>query len=432
MAINNSQLNKLLNKKHDKPFELSDRDSLGVRVSAKGKIAWQYRFRSNGKSDRITLGYYPDLSIANARLKVPQLRGWINEGKNPKVEWRSAINHVALSEKCTLANLAQRWLKNESEIGHKSTTYENYSSIIGKWILNEPRKGELKHKWVKERLDISLDDISNGQWMDYFDWIKREGSAVTSGNVLKLLKTIVKWGIKRELVTASNLLVFEVKDVGEAPKKGERTPSLFETAKLWQEIDKSRAFPQTKICLKLLILFGARNSALRTARWSDLDFEQNIWTIPIPKGKKESPRRGTHVDDNSVQKPEKHPIPEKAKELFEELASIYGKKGFIFPGNAINKPISISAIDRYCFRLSAKLFTKYGISKIIPHDFRRSIESILSEISPEKIFVYEKLLGHKLKGSMAHYNKADYIQHQLDAYETYWALIKIEIDLNNK
>ncbi|OEG75488.1 hypothetical protein BEL05_14525 [Shewanella colwelliana] len=79
MGLTSSQLQKLLNKIHDKPFELSDRDSLGVRVSAKGKVAWQYRFRINKKSDRVTLGYYPDITIADARLKVPLLRGSVRQ-----------------------------------------------------------------------------------------------------------------------------------------------------------------------------------------------------------------------------------------------------------------------------------------------------------------------------------------------------------------
>ena len=432
MAVTSSQLNKLLNRKHDKPFELSDRDSLGVRVSAKGKIAWQYRFRTNGKSDRITLGYYPDLSIADARLKVPILRGWVYEGKNPKLEWRAVKNNSILSEQYTLVDLALRWLKEVSEVEHKATTYENYISTIGKWILNEPNKDKLQVKWVKTKLDIPFDEITNGQWMDYFDWIKREGSPISSGNVFKLLKTIAKWGLKKELITKSNLLLFTVKDVGRTSKTGERTPSLYEIARMWQEIGKSRAFPQSKNCLKLIMLLGSRNTALRTAKWADFDFERNIWTIPVPKGKKEAPRRGAHVDDKIVQRPERHPIPKKAKELLEELAFIYGKKGFVFPGNVNNKPITTHAIDRYCSRLSAKLFTEYSISKIIPHDFRRSIESILSEINPEKIFVYEKILGHKLKGTMAHYNKADYIEQQLEAYELYWSLIQDEINKINK
>jgi hypothetical protein len=41
--------------------------------------------------------------------------------------------------------------------------------------------------------------------------------------------------------------------------------------------------------------------------------------------------------------------------------------------------------------------------------------------------ITEKILGHKLKGTMAHYNKADYLNEQLEAYEIYWSVIENSI-----
>ena len=155
------------------------------------------------------------------------------------------------------------------------------------------------------------------------------------------------------------------------------------------------------------------------------------WTIPVPKGRKEERRRGTHEDDEAVQRPERHPIPAKVKELLDELAFIYGKNGYIFKGDIRHQAITTHAIGRFCARMSTKLFTGFGISKITPHDFRRSIESILSEIDVKWLPICEKIIGHKLKGSMKHYNKADYINQQLEAYELYWSLIQREINKIN-
>lgn len=433
MSLTDSKLKKLLNKSYDKPFEVSDRDSLSIRVSAKGKIAWQYRFRFDGKGDRVTIGHYPNLSLAYAREKVPDLRGWLFEGKNPKLEWNAKKHNSTKKSQYTLIKLSRLWLEKVAEVEHKDTTFNNYDTTIGKWICNEPKRDKLKEKWVKKKLDIPYDDISNGQWMDYFDWICREGSQVTSGSVFKLIKTIITWGLKREYISNSNLLIFTVKDVGKTPKLGERTPSIYEISRMWLEIDKSRSLPQTKACLKLIILFGGRNTAIRTAKWKHFDFEKMIWTIPVPKGKKEERRRGTHEEDIAVQRPERHPIPKKAKELLDEIGNIYGKEGYIFKGDVNSQAITTHAINRFCSRMSLKIFTMYGISKITPHDFRRSIESIISEIDVKWLPICEKILGHKLKGTMAHYNKADYIDQQLEVYELYWSLIKKGIDnINNQ
>ncbi|MFT6920216.1 MAG: hypothetical protein ACJA2G_002865 [Cognaticolwellia sp.] len=67
MKLSHPLLKKYHNKRHDKPFEVTDRDSISIRVSAKGKIAWQFRFHYNNKADRLILGHYPSVSLSDAR-----------------------------------------------------------------------------------------------------------------------------------------------------------------------------------------------------------------------------------------------------------------------------------------------------------------------------------------------------------------------------
>jgi hypothetical protein len=45
MALSDSKLKSLLNKKQSKRFDIADRDSLSVRVSEFGTITFQYRYR---------------------------------------------------------------------------------------------------------------------------------------------------------------------------------------------------------------------------------------------------------------------------------------------------------------------------------------------------------------------------------------------------
>lgn len=429
MKISDSILKKYYNKLHDKPFELADRDSISARISAKGKIAWQYRFRFNNKAERLTLGHYPNLTLGEVRKLVPELKGLLFEGKNPKLVWNAKKQKNKDECKLTLIKLVEHWFDSVAKQEFKKSTYDNYLSTINKWIKNEPKNPKsLSQAWVKKHLNIPFEEIRNANWMDYFDWICKEGSPVTAGSVLKLLKTVVTWAAMREIIQNQKLLLFKVNDVGSTPMVGERTPTPNETAKLWLEIEKSRALPQTKICLQLIIIFGGRNTAIRTAMWSHFDFELNIWTIPAPKRKKETKRTGMEEGDDALQRPEKHPIPVKARQLLNQLSQIYGEKGFVFPGEGTGQEISIHAIDRFCSRMSAKLFAENGISKIKPHDFRRSITSTLCEIDPKWLPITDKILGHKLKGTMAHYNKADYINQQLEAYEMYWSILEKEIN----
>jgi len=121
MKLTNSILKKHHNKLHDKPFELADRDSISIRVSVKGKIAWQYRFRFNNKAERLTLGHYPNMSLADARKLMPELHGLLFEGKNPKLVWSNKKNLNKEQAKFTLVKLVEHWFNCVGEEKYKGT-----------------------------------------------------------------------------------------------------------------------------------------------------------------------------------------------------------------------------------------------------------------------------------------------------------------------
>lgn len=66
-----------------------------------------------------------------------------------------------------------------------------------------------------------------------------------------------------------------------------------------------------------------------------------------------------------------------------------------------------------------RLNDRMKLEHFVPHDFRRTIVTRLSEnvIMPH---VTEKMLGHELGGIMAIYNKHDWLDEQLVGYELYW------------
>lgn len=101
MALSDSKLKSLLNKKQSKRFDIADRDSLSVRVSEFGTITFQYRYRYHDKPSRIALGRYPDISLKQAREKIPELRQLLNDGFNPAVQTkRSKATRNATLDEC--------------------------------------------------------------------------------------------------------------------------------------------------------------------------------------------------------------------------------------------------------------------------------------------------------------------------------------------
>ena len=85
MSLTNTWLKAHLNKDHSETLIQSDRDGLAARVSPKGKITWQLRYRHNGSAKRVDLGSYPATTLKAAREESARLRAELEKGRDPKI-----------------------------------------------------------------------------------------------------------------------------------------------------------------------------------------------------------------------------------------------------------------------------------------------------------------------------------------------------------
>ena len=73
----------------------------GVRVSYGGRRAFVVRYRVAGRLRRLTLGPYPDLSLADARRKARQVLGEVAHGEDPAEEKRVRRDGLRFSDLAT-------------------------------------------------------------------------------------------------------------------------------------------------------------------------------------------------------------------------------------------------------------------------------------------------------------------------------------------
>ena len=75
-------------KPRDKPWEVADASSAGLRlrISPKGRKTWYYRYRHplTGKLQKLTLGIYPDLTLARARVIWAELAAARRRNMDPR------------------------------------------------------------------------------------------------------------------------------------------------------------------------------------------------------------------------------------------------------------------------------------------------------------------------------------------------------------
>ncbi len=105
MALTDTALKAL--KPKDKAYTVADERGLYVEVFPAGGIVWRYRYRLNGKREKLTLGKYPALTLKNARLKRDEAAQAAAMGSSPAAQKQLA--KVAQAEATTVAEFGERF-----------------------------------------------------------------------------------------------------------------------------------------------------------------------------------------------------------------------------------------------------------------------------------------------------------------------------------
>ena len=74
----------------DKAYKVSDSGGLFLHVSPKNHKSWRFKYRLGGKEQLLTLGTYPEVSLAEAREKRNDARKLLREGRDPRVSAKRA------------------------------------------------------------------------------------------------------------------------------------------------------------------------------------------------------------------------------------------------------------------------------------------------------------------------------------------------------
>lgn len=387
MSLSDTKLRAILGKPYTGKPELADRDGLSVRVTPTGTITWQYRFRFENKPGRLTLGRYPDITLADARKVVPSLRGSISNNIDPRVFWKQRNTYDGA---VTVKECCEKFLQVRSD-ALKKGTIESYKSYFRAHLFDA-------------FADRKVESITLGEWIDFFDK-KAAVSRVTAGAILRHLKTVLNWAVRRQMISVVDVLQLRVTDVGSHSKVGSRVLTFNECGKIWRELDKRRATKTVVNVIKACMLSGARVSEILKSTRADFDLEAMVWTVPIEYSKTNIPIR--------------RPISAALLEILQEQWNLY-RSPWCFPAADFSKPANIAAVNK----LVRHIKDNVGIPEWRIHDFRRTLSTRMSEagVLPH---VTEKMLGHLLGGVMAVYNKHDWLEEQAEAYEQWTSKIKL-------
>lgn len=382
MALTDTALKAL--KPREKPYTQADERGLYVEVFPTGGVVWRYRYRIDGRQEKLTLGKYPALTLKNARIKRDEAAQAAAMGTSPARQKQMA--KVAAADATTVSDFGERFFR---EVVAK----DRADLTIPRRYFDKSIVPSIGSKPVR---DVTTEDVRAIIWKK-----KDQGFDAAAGEIRGVLKRLLDFAMTCGLLAANPVLALPMRHVHKA-KARDRALSPEEIRVFLKAAFESNIRRQFKVGLHLILLTMVRKSELLLARWDHVDLEQAEWHIPAEHSKTGKP----HIVFLSKQ----------AVALFKELQGLAGESALVLPGrSSLSKPFAHNAIN------SALKVALQGqdIPAFTIHDLRRTASTLLHENGwPSD--VVEKALNHTIGGVRGVYNRAEYEDQRREMLQ-FWA-----------
>lgn len=373
MALTDAQI-KALKSKPGKRYSKADTGGLLLDVTPGGVRSWIFRYRLNGRREKIVIGRYPDVSLKEARAERDKLAARVRAGKSPFQERK--IIRSGLSTDPTVKEFGDRYYKEQVEKSLKDPLQ------IRRYLDSEiyPKLGDRKLREITA-LDVQA-----------LVYRKRDnGRAAAAMRIRMVLKQVFDYAIEVQLAPMNPAAMVATRYIGKATRR-KRNLNPKEIREYVQVIYRSNMRRQFKLALHIYLLTLVRKSMLLMARWNEIDYEAGEWTIPKEHMKGKKGEEHEHVVYMSTQ----------VQDLFRELQELAGESELVMPGrSSIRKPFAKNALNKALEGLTFKM------EHFTIHDLRRTASTQLRENKWDKDAV-EKALSHEKPGVAGIYDRAEH------------------------
>ena len=292
-----------------KPQKLFDGGGLHLFVSPQGAKVWRLAYRLAGKPQTMSLGPYPQVTLAAARAKRDEIKGALRDGHDPMAPRRQQRRNAATLREACDAYWAGR--------GDLSASYRaNGVRALEMHVL--PTLG------ARPIASITRDDL-----LEVLTRMDAAGLHVYVRKVRMWMGQVFDRAVERGDAKVNPAALID-------PRKafGRRTVEHFaaltlpEVPALLQRLALERELQSVLAC-RLLALTWVRTAELRMMLWSEIDGD--LWRIPAGRMK----RRRDHMV----------PLSRQALQILQQLRERARGSVYVFPAeHRIDRPMSENAV----------------------------------------------------------------------------------------
>ncbi|MHC6528400.1 integrase arm-type DNA-binding domain-containing protein [Vibrio proteolyticus] len=351
-------------KPKEKEYTLADGNGLLLRIRPNGAKSWMFNYYVpiTKKRNKISFGNYPDVSLAFAREQRDEARKLLAQGIDPKTH-KLALEQSKRDELTnTFAAFADEYLaiKKETTV---ITTYNKRARMVDKYLI--PAVGHVPVTEIKPMLMKGV-----------LDPIAKQGKIETVKRICIIANEIMRIAVVNGAIEF-NPLVELTKLYPSQKVKHNPALSPEELPELVTSIDNANLSTTTRNLILWQLHTMVRPSEAATAKWSQIDLEEMVWVVPVPK------MHTTHTV----------PITPQALAIIESMKPISGHREYIFPADRnpkthVNTQTANAALKRMGFKDRT---TAHGLRGLASTTLNAQgfdgdvIESALSHQEPNKI-----------------------------------------------
>lgn len=379
------------------PVTLGDGGGLYFRKQTADGASWMLRYRFAGKPRWMTLGNYPDMSLAEARTEARAARVQLDRKLDPMAERRMKLAKEA--GRGSFGGLAEQWY--EAEIVDHVVHPEVARRHLDKYLLPA-----LRHD--------KADEVTTADILRVVSKIKKN-KPTAANDLLRYARRIFDFGVRRRMLTMNPAAGLSPKrDGGGTERPRQRALRRDELAAIFKAADATPNFGQVNsLAVKLLLTLLVRKGQLLAAKWSEFDLDGEtdlgpVWHLPAARGK-------SHKVDVDI------PLVPQVVEWLRTLQAIAGKSPYVFPRLRHDRRARAQhmGLDTLNFALNR---LPHGVEHFTVHDLRRTARTHLAALGVRKE-VAEKCLGHKPKGVEGTYDTHPYFDERRAAMQEWTDIV---------
>ncbi len=382
-----------------KARKVSDGGGLHLEARPNGSGWWRWRYWRDGKEGMLSLGTYPDVSLAQARQKRDEARRQAAAGVDPsearkaaKAERKAAAQAAELVAQGmpapgTFEAVAREWLSTVHEVkvsaGHAERTRIRLEQDAFPWIGRRP-----------------IAEVEAPELLQVLRKVEARGAIETAHRIKDACGQVFRFGIAAGYCTRN-----PAADLREAlrPVPTRHHAAIVDpkrAGELLRAMGDYAGHPVTRAALALSALLFLRPGELRQLEWAWVDLDTATVTIPasLMKRKKADKANGT---------PHLVPLAPQAVAIFRDLAALTGGVGrrYCFPSLLTGeRPMSENTVNVALRRMG------FDRETATAHGFRAMARTMAAErlgIAPD---VIEAQLAHAVGDSLGRaYNRTQFL-----------------------